>query len=84
MKYKGHTKKDGTLYEILAQELREHGIEPHEAVMVGDKPETDIDPAHDCGFKTIQYKGFIDLGKSKADTSIESFKELKKILKKKE
>ena len=83
LKYKGHTKKDGTLYEILAQELKTQGIEPHEAVMVGDKPETDIDPAHDRGFKTIQYKGFIDLGKSKADASIESFIELKKILKKK-
>jgi len=84
LKYKGFTKKEGTLYDVLAQELKERGIEPHEAVMVGDKPETDIDPAHDRGFKTIQYTGFIDLGESKADMVIHSFDELKKILKKKE
>jgi FMN phosphatase YigB (HAD superfamily) len=83
-RYKGFTKKDGTLYDVLAQELKERGIEPHEAVMVGDKPETDIDPAHDRGFKTIQYTGFIDLGPSKADMVINSFAELKTILKKKE
>lgn len=83
-KYKGFTKKEGTLYDVLAQELREKGIEPHEAVMVGDKPETDINPAHDRGFKTIKYTGFIDLGESKADLEIHSFEELKKILKKKD
>ena len=83
-RYKGFTKKDGTLYDVLAQELKERGIEVHEAVMVGDKPETDIDPAHDRGFKTIQYTGFIDLGPSKADIVINSFAELKTIMKKKE
>ncbi len=83
-KFKGHTKKDGSLYDVLAQELRERGIEPHEAVMVGDKPETDINPAHDRGFKTIKYTGFIDLGDSKADLVIHSFTELKTILKKKD
>ncbi len=82
-KYKGYTKKDGTLYDVLARELRERGIEPHEAVMVGDKPETDIDPAHDRGFKTIKYTGFIDLGESKADRVIQSFEELKTVLKRK-
>ena len=82
-RYKGTTKKAGTLYDVLAMELRERGIEPQEAVMVGDKPETDIDPAHERGFKTIKYTGFIDLGPSKADLVIHSFKELKTILKKK-
>ena len=77
------TKKDGTLYDVLAEELKELGIEPHEAVMIGDKPSTDIDPAHDRGFKTIKYTGFIDLGKSKADLVIDSFQELKNIIKKK-
>jgi FMN phosphatase YigB (HAD superfamily) len=83
LRYKGHTKKDGTLYDVLARELMERGVETHEAAIVGDKPETDIDPAHDRGFKTIQYKGFIDLGESKADVVIQSFKELKTILRKK-
>jgi phosphoglycolate phosphatase-like HAD superfamily hydrolase len=82
-RYKGCTKKEGTLYDVLSQDLKERGIESHEAVMVGDKPETDIDPAHDRGFKTIQYTGFIDLGESKADLVIHSFKEIKAILKKK-
>lgn len=82
--YKGHTKKDGTLYDVLADELAQRGIEPHEAVMIGDKPQTDIDPAHERGFKTIKYTGFIDLGESKADHVIQSFGELKTLLKKKE
>jgi len=80
-RYKGHTKKDGSLYDVLVQELKEQGIAPQEAVMVGDKPETDIDPAHDRGFKTIQYTGYYDFGNSKADLVISSFGELKKIVK---
>lgn len=84
LKYIGCTKEEGTLYDVLIQELKERGIEPYEAVMVGDKPETDINPAHDRGLKTIQYIGFIDLGKSEADMEIHSFLELKDILKKKE
>ena len=79
--YKGRTKKDGSLYDVLVQELKEQGITPQEAVMVGDKPETDIDPAHDRGFKTIQYTGYYDFGDSKADMVISSFEELKKIVK---
>jgi len=82
-KYLGYTKEDGTIYDVLAQELRERGIEPHEAVMVGDKPQTDIDPAHARGFKTVKYTGFVDLGESKADLVIQSFGELKTILRKK-
>jgi FMN phosphatase YigB (HAD superfamily) len=80
-RYKGRTKKDGSLYDVLVQELKEQGIAPQEAVMVGDKPETDIDPAHDRGFKTIQYTGYYDFGNSKADVVISSFEELKKIVK---
>ncbi len=83
-RYQGLTKKAGTLYDELAKELAQRGIGPEEAVMVGDKPETDINPANDRGFRTIQYKGFIDLGPSKADMVIHSFDELTWILKKKE
>ncbi len=36
------------------------------------------------GFESFQYTGFMDMGKSKADVVIESFEELKTILKKKE
>ncbi len=79
-RYIGFTKEEGTLYDVLAADLAEQGISPDEAVMIGDKPATDIDPAHERGFKTIQYTGFIDLGPSKADLRIESFAELKTIL----
>jgi len=82
-RYVGHTKESGSIYDVLAAELAERGIGPEEAVMVGDKPSTDIDPAHDRGFKTIQYTGFVDLGPSKADLRIDSFSELKTILRKK-
>jgi FMN phosphatase YigB (HAD superfamily) len=82
-RYKGHTKKDGTLYRVLADELAERGISPGEAVMIGDKPETDIEPARAQGFKTIQYTGFTYLGPSGADVCISSFAELPAILRKK-
>ena len=82
-RYVGYTKEAGTLYDVLAADLAERGIRPDEAVMVGDKPSTDIDPAHERGFKTIQYTGFVDLGASKADLRIDSFAELKTILRKK-
>jgi FMN phosphatase YigB (HAD superfamily) len=82
-RYKGHTKEEGTIYDVLAADLRERGIEPQDGAMVGDKPSTDINPAHDRGFKTIKYTGFVDLGPSKADVTIESFAELKTLLKKK-
>ena len=84
LKYRGKSKKDGSIYVVLIQELKEQGIEPHEAVIIGDKPETDINPAHDLGFKTIQYTGYIDLGESKADFVIDSFTALKNIVTKKE
>ena len=83
LKYKGSTKAEGTLYDLIAQELKERGIEPYEAVMVGDRPNTDINPAHKRGFKTIQYAGFTDLGKSDADAVIKSFEELRTIVRKK-
>lgn len=84
LKYKGKSKKDGSIYVVLIQDLKEQGIEPHEAAIIGDKPETDINPAHDLGFKTIQYTGYIDLGESNADFVIDSFTELKNIVTKKE
>ncbi len=83
LKYKGSTKAEGTIYDLIAQELRERGIKPHEAVMIGDRPETDINPARRRGFKTIQYKGLTDLGKSEADVVIHSFEELRTIVRKK-
>jgi FMN phosphatase YigB (HAD superfamily) len=82
-RYLGFTKEAGTIYDVLVEELREKGIEPHEAAMVGDKPSTDINPAHARGLKTIQYTGFIDLGPSDADVVIGSFAELETLLRRK-
>ena len=81
MRYKGSTKAEGNIYDLIAQELKERGIEPHEAVMVGDRPHTDINPANKRGFKTIQYTGFSDQGNSEADAVINSFEALKNIVK---
>lgn len=83
-RYKGSTKKEGTLYKLLAEELATRGIAPHEAVMIGDKPETDIEPARANGFKTIQYTGFTYLGPSNADIVISSFAELPRVVRRKE
>jgi FMN phosphatase YigB (HAD superfamily) len=82
-RYKGATKAQGTIYDVLAKDLGERGIGVHEAVMVGDRPSTDINPAYKRGFKTIQYTGFSDQGPSEADIFISSFGELKTILRKK-
>lgn len=82
-RYRGHTKEEGTIYDVLAQELRERGVEPEEAVMVGDKPATDIEPARVRGFKAVQYRGFVDLGPSSAEVVIDHFSELPGILRRK-
>jgi FMN phosphatase YigB (HAD superfamily) len=82
LRYKGKTKEEGTLYDELVMDLRSRGIDPSEGVMVGDKIATDIVPAKNRGFKTIQYTGYIDSGRSGgADFVISEFRELKEILK---
>lgn len=83
-RYVGKTKESGAIYDVLAEDLRSRGIEPEEAVMIGDKPSTDINPAHARGFKAIQYVGFIDLGPSDADLIINHFSELMNVLRKKD
>ena len=82
-RYEGATKAQGTIYDVLAKDLRERGIGTHEAVMVGDRPGMDINPARKRGFKTIQYTGFTNHGPSEADIVISSFGELTTILRKK-
>jgi FMN phosphatase YigB (HAD superfamily) len=79
-RYIGLTKAKGTIYDMIARDLEAKGIRAGEAVMIGDKPSTDIDPAHRRGFKTIQYTGYTDNGRSKADFVITSFLKLKNIL----
>jgi FMN phosphatase YigB (HAD superfamily) len=80
-RYVGYTKEEGTIYDVLAAELAEQGIEPPEAAMIGDKPATDIEPAHQRGFRTIQYRGFMDLGPSSAELVIDHFSQIPAVLK---
>jgi FMN phosphatase YigB (HAD superfamily) len=84
LKYKGKTKEEGTLYDELARDLEARGISASEGVMVGDKIQTDIVPAKKRGFKTVQFTGYVDMGGSEADFKIADFRELKRLLKKKE
>ena len=81
MSYKGLTKEQGTLYDRLAEDLLSQGIEPSQAVIIGDKILTDIEPPRKRGFKTIQYTGYTDFGPSVADYVISSFSQLKEIVK---
>jgi FMN phosphatase YigB (HAD superfamily) len=83
LSYKGKTKEEGTLYDVLCQSLLKRGISPSDGAMVGDKIATDITPAKKRGFATIQYTGYIDMGPSEADYSIDNFLKLKELIKKK-
>jgi len=81
LRYKGKTKEEGTLYDELSKDLLKRGIQPSEAVMIGDKLWTDISPAKKRGFRTIQYIGYINYGSSEdADFVISNFRELENIV----
>lgn len=80
-RYKGLTKESGKIYDKLKEDLLRKDIKPSEAVIVGDKPTTDIIPAKKRGFHTIQYTGYIDYGEAGADYRISSFLELPKLVK---
>jgi FMN phosphatase YigB (HAD superfamily) len=83
LRYQGSSKEEqsgGTLYDILVEDLRKRGIQPSEAVIVGDKAWSDIHPAQQRGFKAIQYAGYIFHAPSKAEYTIRHFSELKNIL----
>lgn len=76
-RYRGHTKGDGTIYDVLVQDLAEQGISTREAVMVGDRPSTDIVPAHARGLRTVQYAGYSHRAQSPAaDALIDDFRDL--------
>jgi phosphoglycolate phosphatase-like HAD superfamily hydrolase len=80
LRYKGLSKETGTLYDLLVEDLERRGIQPAEAVMVGDKEWSDITPAQKRGFKAIQYTGFLFLAPSPADYTIRHFSELKNLI----
>jgi len=79
-RYRGHTKEEGTLFDVLVEDLAEQGVKGDEAVMVGDRPAFDIQPARARGLLTIQYVGYVDLPSgtpaARPDARIGSFAEL--------
>ena len=80
IRYKGTSKEEGTIYDVLVEDLARRGIKPSEAVMMGDKEWSDITPAKKRGLKTILYAGYVCRGPSKADIVIHHFSELKDIV----
>ncbi len=80
VRYKGSSKENGTLYDLLVEDLRGRGIQPAEAVMVGDKEWSDLTPAQKRGLKAIHYTGFLNVAPSKAEFTIKHFSELKGII----
>lgn len=80
-RYKGFSKEEGSLYDVLAEDLASRGIKTSEAVMVGDKEWSDLTPAQKRGFKAIHYIGFIYHSPSNADFTIRHFSELKNLIK---
>ncbi len=79
-KYVGKSKEEGTLYDVLVEDLAIRGIQPIEAAMVGDKEWSDIAPAKKRGLNTILYTGYINRGPTTADYVIRHFSELQNIL----
>jgi putative hydrolase of the HAD superfamily len=48
----GFSKPDPHVFRMLATRLRLRGIQPHEALVVGDREDNDIEPARAHGFQT--------------------------------
>ena len=79
-RYRGTSKEEGTIYDVLVEDLASIGIEPSEGLMMGDKEWTDIAPAKQRGLKTILYAGYICRGPTAADAVAHRFSELKEIV----
>ena len=56
-RYEGTSKEEGTIYDVLAEDLAARGISPQKAVMMGDKKWADITPAKQRGFKNDPLHG---------------------------
>lgn len=80
-KFKGTSKEEGTLYDVLKEYLEGRGLKTSECVMVGDKEWSDLTPSQKRGFKAIHYMGFLFHAPSNADYKIHHFSELKDIVK---
>ena len=63
-RFVGATKKDGTMYDRLAEHLDSIGIGAGKRAMVGDDPKLDVEFSKKRGFVTVQYCGIIDRGRT--------------------
>ena len=81
LSFKGTEKIDGTIYKRLVRDLLDAGIEPSQALMIGDHPVEDVEKAKENGFYAIQFTGVIKRRVSNAaDYVISDLRELKKII----
>jgi len=81
LSYMGKKKIDGAMYKKLAQDLIDIGIQPSQALMIGDRPIEDVERAKENGFNAIQYIGIMKRRISnEADYVISDMRELKNIL----
>ena len=79
--FKGSNKKTGEIYDRLVSYLKGKALIPSRCAVIGDDPEQDIRQAKLRGFKTIQYCGIVDRGRSEsADYVIYSWSQLKEVI----
>jgi putative hydrolase of the HAD superfamily len=53
----GFSKPDPHVFRFLTARLRRLGIEPGEAMMVGDRADNDLEPARACGWQVLNVGG---------------------------
>lgn len=53
----GFSKPDPHVFRLLAARWAQRGISPAEVVMIGDRPDNDVEPAARAGFQTWRYGG---------------------------
>lgn len=79
--FEGANKKTGSIYQKLSYYLGTKGIMTENAAIIGDDPVFDINHAKEKGFKTIQYCGIIDRGRTnRADHVLNHWSEISHIL----
>ncbi len=77
----GANKKTGEIYDRLLTYLRGKGLIISRCAIIGDDPEQDIRQAKLRGFKTIQYCGIVNRGRTElADYVIDSWSQIKEII----
>jgi|Deesub1362A_J573_1020465.scaffolds.fasta_scaffold00036_25 FMN phosphatase YigB (HAD superfamily) len=76
--YKGSNKEDGSIFDRLSEELKNKGINPSQAAIIGDHPIKDVYQSKKRGFITIHYTPK-KRETTEADYTITHFSQLKDI-----